>query len=161
MQPASLTALLRASREAGFHTSVETSGEAPPAAFNEAGPYVDLFLFDIKHCDEAVFREVCGGSLDLIFQNLKTLSGSGKVVARIPCIPGFNLEEECMKGIFGIALSMGITEAHLLPYHTLALDKYARLGLEYKWERKSLPREALEPFASLGRNAGLDVRIGG
>ena len=33
----------------GLHTAVETSGFAPREAVEKAAPYVDLFLFDVKH----------------------------------------------------------------------------------------------------------------
>lgn len=161
LQPGALMALLRSCREAGFHTAVETCGEVTTDVLLEAGPITDLFLFDIKHCDPARFREVCKGDLGRILHNLKALSGSGEVIARIPCIPGFNLDEKTMRDIFDIAAGAGIREAHLLPYHTLAVDKYAKLGREYTWSRKSLSKEELEPFAQMGREAGLTIKIGG
>lgn len=161
LQPRALTALLRESKEAGLHTAVETCGEVPQDNLLKAEPYTDLFLFDIKHCDPAEFRKVCQGDLDLILENLRALSASGKVIARIPCIPGFNLDERTLKGIFALALSLGIKEAHLLPYHTYARDKYTQLGRNYDWPGESVRKDALEPFAAMGREAGLTVRIGG
>lgn len=161
LQPQALSALLRACTDAGFHTAVETCGEVPQKSLLEAEPFTDLFLFDIKHSDPAEFRRVCKGDLERILKNLRALSGSGKVIARIPCIPGFNLDEKTLQGIYDIALSAGIKEAHLLPYHTYAKDKYAKLGRSYDWPGESVRKEALEPIAEMGRKAGLKVKIGG
>lgn len=161
LQPRALTALLRECKAAGLHTAVETCGEAPKEDLLAAEPYTDLFLFDIKHCVPAELRNVCKGNLEGILENLRALSQKGKVIARIPCIPGFNLDEQTMKGIFDLAVSMGVKEAHLLPYHTYARDKYTQLGRNYDWPGESVRKDALEPFAAMGREAGLTVRIGG
>ncbi|MBQ7268651.1 MAG: glycyl-radical enzyme activating protein [Bacteroidales bacterium] len=161
MQPDALEALLKASKASGFHTAVETSGETAGENLLRAEPFTDIFLFDIKHCDAKIFRKVCSGSLDTILRNLEALSKSGKVIARIPCIPAFNMDADTVRGIFALALSLGIKEAHLLPYHTLAKDKYARLGRTWGWEQSGISKEDVEPFACLGREAGLRIRIGG
>lgn len=161
LQPEALEALLTASKAAGLHTAVETCGEVPLAGLMQAKPLTDLFLYDIKHVDPEAFRRVCRGDLKRILENLKAVAEEGNVIARIPCIPGFNLDEKTLRAIFDIATGAGIREAHLLPYHTLAADKYAKLGREYSWSRSSLPREELEPYAQMGREAGLMVKIGG
>lgn len=161
LQSEALLALLEAAKAAGLHTAVETCGEAAPEWLQRAEPLTDLFLFDIKHCDSDVQRRMTGANQDLILQNLRLLAGSGKVIARIPCIPGFNLDEGTLRGIFNLALEHGIREVHLLPYHTLGLDKYGKLGREYTWSREPVHKEDLEPFAAIARSLGLAVRIGG
>jgi pyruvate-formate lyase-activating enzyme len=51
--------------------------------------YTDLFLFDIKHLDEAKHIESTGVSNTGILDNYKLLLESGKdVMVRIPVIPG-------------------------------------------------------------------------
>ena len=161
MQGKGLLCLLRAAKEAGFHTAVETSGAASPTTILQAEPLTDLFLFDIKHCNPNQFKKIVGGSLAHILSNLKLLAPSGKVITRIPCIPGFNLDEDTMKGIFEFARSLDIHEAHLLPYHTFAKDKYTSLGREFGWSEESLKKEDLNPYAEMGERAGLTIKIGG
>ena len=125
--------LLTLCKEAGLHTAVETSGHVDPAAFAQAIPLIDLYLFDMKHCDPAVLMHVTGGDLERILRNLRALSESGKaqenVILRVPVIPGFNDSEETMKGIHSIAKEHGIGTVQLLPYHTLGKDKFAWLGM--------------------------------
>lgn len=161
LQPEVLTALLKASKAAGYHTAIETCGEVPTAAMQQAIPFTDIFLFDIKHCNPSMFKTVCKGDLGRILHNLQIIASRSKVIARIPCIPGFNMDSQTMKGIFSLVRSMDIREAHLLPYHTLAKDKYAKLGRAYDWPGNSVKKEELEPFADMGRMAGLLVKIGG
>ena len=158
-QSAGLLKLLRLSKEKGFHTVVETCGEAAREHILEAEPYVDLFLFDVKHCDADELKRVTGGNLDLMLGNLRALAGSGKVIIRVPCIPGFNLSREVMAGIFDIALAAGIGEVHLLPYHTLGVDKYEQLSRTYTFPRSSLSKEELAPFARIGQEKGLKIQI--
>ena len=161
MQSQALTALLKASKAAGLHTAVETSGEFSPAALVEAEPFVDMFLFDIKHVDPRSLEEHTGGRWELILQNLKELAPGGKVIGRIPCIPGFNFSEETMGGIINLARSLGIREVHLLPYHTFAKSKYDKLGRVYPWPAGNLRKEDLEPIAEMCKKYELSVRIGG
>ena len=158
-QPAALLELLKLCREKGFHSLVETCGEAATEHILEAEPYVDVFYFDVKHSSAEVLKEVTGGDLGLILKNLKALAGTGKVTVRIPCIPGFNLSREVISGIFDIVLDCGLGEVHLLPYHTLGADKYGQLSREYTFPIRSLPAEELEPYALLGREKGLEIKI--
>ena len=58
---------------------------------NQLFQYTDLFLFDIKHLDEAKHIESTGVSNTVILDNYRLLLKSGKdVMVRIPVIPGIN-----------------------------------------------------------------------
>lgn len=161
LQIEGLKALLEASRALSIPTAIETCGQVPWEYIERAEPLTDLFLYDLKHTDSDKLKRVTGGDAGLILDNLHRLSGSRKVILRVPCIPGFNLDEACLRDIFDVALREGIEEVHLLPYHTLGMDKYAQIGRQYEGERKSLPKEALEEYAEKGLQEGLIVRIGG
>lgn len=161
LQGAGLLALLKASKAAGLHTAVETSGAADGIWLQRAEPLTDLFLYDLKHCREDVLRRTTGADLPTVLRNLSLVAPSRKVIVRIPCIPGFNLDADTLQGIFDLVLKYGIRQVHLLPYHTLGIDKYARLGRDYAWSRESLRKEDLEGYAEMARRRGLTVRIGG
>jgi len=78
-------ALLRACRERGIRTALETCGFAPPAAFLEAALLADLVLFDLKLMDAALHKRFTGVSNARILANLEALAARGRAVTvRIP-----------------------------------------------------------------------------
>lgn len=164
MQSDGLTELLARCKNEGLHTAVETCGQADQGKIRKAYPLTDLFLFDLKHTDKALFRQETGADLDTILANLRYIAGRNpaKVTLRIPVIPGFNFHEKTLGDLFALAAGLHIPHVHLLPYHTLGKDKYAQLGLPYPYPYETMlaPRDLL-PFQAAGRRMGLDVRIGG
>ncbi len=55
-----------------------------------------------------------------------------------------------------------IREIHFLPYHTLGTEKYAMLGMEYKFGKKKPVDEAgLNNYIDYARNKGFTVKTGG
>lgn len=161
MQPEGLLAILTLLKAEGINTAIETCGHADSRWMLQAEPLTDLFLYDIKHSDPDVFQKVTGGNLQLVVENLKLLSPSGKVVVRVPCIPGFNCTPEVINGIFNISVRNGVNEVHLLPYHTLGADKYTQLSRAYSGFGESLKTEDLTGYAEQGKSLGLIVKIGG
>ncbi len=161
MQPEGLMALLEAAHAEGISTAIETCGQTTLEWIKRVEPLTDLFLYDIKHCDREILKCITGGNLDCIVENLNYLGTTDKAIVRIPCIPGFNLDEATIRGIYDISLRCGVRRVHLLPYHNLGADKYAQLGLSYDLRCESLRHEELEPHADMGRLLGLNVQIGG
>lgn len=161
MQPQGLFSLLKASKEEGLHTAIETCGQASSEWVHKVEPLTDMFLYDIKHCDKDILKRVTGGNLDIIVNNLKELGRTGKVIVRVPCIPGFNNDIDTIRGIYEIAIECGVDTVHLLPYHTLGTDKYPQLSLTYRDIGESLKAEDLEEFVQLGKSLGLTIRTGG
>lgn len=159
-----LLELLKRCREQGLHTAVETCGQTSLSNIRQAEPMVDLFLFDLKHVDEEKLKAYTGGDLQLIMKNLEYLAGvdGNKVILRVPVIPGFNHDSETMSEIIQTACRYGIKTLHLLPYHTLGIDKYKRLGREYPLPcRTFLKKEELNQYRVIGEESGLTVQIGG
>ncbi|MEA5003210.1 MAG: glycyl-radical enzyme activating protein [Christensenella sp.] len=156
--------LLRQAKQADIDTAVETTGNVPEGMFLEAEPYIDTFLFDIKHCDADKLKQVVGGDLALILRNFAyaVSKGAERVIARVPVIPGFNYDEESLRGIFTLVKQYGVKTVHLLPYHTLGRRKYEQLGWEYTMDGdKMISKEELKPYQEMGEKMGLTVQIGG
>ena len=158
LQHEALVDMLKMCREAAIHTAVETCGNISSDSFKSALEYTDLFLFDLKHTDAARLRDVTGGDLGLILSNLESID-PGKVILRMPCIPGFNIEDTHFGKSFQIACRLGITRIDLLPYHTLGIGKYGELGKEYGWSENGLDTECLKSIVSKGKSYGLSVNI--
>ena len=142
--------LLKSAHEQGIHTAVETCLHVPWRYLELALPYIDLFLADLKHVDEARFKQWTDGSARRVLDNLKRLSAAGKkVTLRVPLIQGFNADTASIKAITDFAADEmpGVRDIHFLPYHTLGIDKYSLLGLPYFAPDKPLNDPALLDFA--------------
>lgn len=154
-----LTALLEAAKTEGIHTAVETTGQTARENILAAMELVDLFLFDVKHIDREKLRNVNLADWDLIHGNLQTvINGGADVVARIPVIPGFNLDD--LGEIIETVAKDGVEEVNLLAYHTLGAGKYTQLGMAYPWDGfTALDKSELQPSADFARGLGLKVEV--
>jgi pyruvate formate lyase activating enzyme len=129
-----LLALLRACRERGLHTALDTCGHAPADVFGRAVALADLVLFDLKHADSERHREGTGVGNERILENLRHLAATGvDVIVRVPLVPGFNDAEEDLSAIAALVAALPrVPPVQLLPFHTAAEDKHRRFGLPYR-----------------------------
>lgn len=156
--------LLQRFQREKLHVAVETCGQTSLDNIRKAEPYIDLFLFDVKHTDEEIFRRVTGGKLKEILKNLRYLAKKcpDKVVVRVPVIPGFNKKHHAMETLFLLVKELGLERTDLLPYHTFGISKYEQLGIPYKMKaRESMEDQALEVYRQMGKRMGLNITIGG
>lgn len=125
--------LLKALKEAGLSTAVETSGYFPPELINPLVEYTDEFLFDVKICDPALHERLTGKDNSLILSNLFALDRIGaRIVIRRIVLPGVNDTESEMKALSDIEARLTHrVRTDRLPYHEMGKDKYTALGLEY------------------------------
>lgn len=161
-QRGALKTLLEKASGLGLHTAVETSGQAAHGAVLECLPFVDLWLFDVKHTDPEKLKAFTGADASTVFANLEAvaLRDPSKVVLRLPCIPGFNLCDEHFESVFTLAERLGIKRLDLLPYHTLGVAKYDKLGMRYQYDgSRSLDPAVLKPYIEKGQDRGLDMKL--
>ena len=123
--------LLAALKAEGIHTAVDTCGFVKREAFEKVLPYTDIFLYDIKHIDDAAHREGTGQGNGLILENLAYLHEKRKAVEiRIPLIPDYN--DGAAEDIGALlARYDNITKVRVLKYHNMAQSKYASLGNDH------------------------------
>jgi pyruvate formate lyase activating enzyme len=159
-----LDAMLKECRSIDLHTVVDTSGFAPKAHFERIVDHVNLFLFDVKHMDDEEHQKLTGVSNMQILENLKFLIGKGKsLIIRYPMIPGFNdSRENITKMIEFLADLTSHAEIHILPYHRIGRDKYARFNKENKMpDIPSLQEKDALWAKEIFEKAGFKVGIGG
>ena len=127
-----LTKILKACKENGIHTAVDTAGHVPYERFEQILSFTDLFLYDVKCFDSDKHRQYTGVENQLILKNLKRLLATDTPVwVRIPIIPTFNDTVEEMQKIKAFLSSCGAPEkVELLPYHAMGEHKYAAIGKE-------------------------------
>lgn len=133
-QPEFSRDLLRAAKERGINTAIESMACADFEKIRQLLPYLDLYLMDIKHTNPEKHKEFTGRSNELMMENARrvALSGQTRLIIRVPVIPSFNDTVEEIRGIAEFADTLpGVEELHLLPYHRLGQDKYEGLGRKY------------------------------
>jgi pyruvate formate lyase activating enzyme len=159
-----LLGLLKACKENGIHTAIDTTGFAAPERLETVSGYADLFLYDLKILNDAKHVEFTGASNALILSNLKLLVSMGsQVIVRVPIIPRFNdnLVDIHEMGEFVASLG-GIKEIDLLPFHEIGRSKYERLGIECTMPESTPPSEQeLNQVVDELSRFGVQVRIGG
>ena len=164
MNPTLAQALFEASHQAGIHSAVETCLHVPWKYIEPALPFVDLFLADLKHVDEAVFQQWTDGSARRVLDNLQRLAQAGKkMIIRVPLIQGFNASEADIVAITDFAADrLQVSEIHYLPYHTLGMNKYQLLSQPYTAPDKPLDAPELLAFAQdYARSKGLTAILRG
>lgn len=135
-QPAFAEAILRQCKQEGIHCALESCGQAPWEIFQKLMPHVDLFLYDIKHLNKTVHKQLTGVGNTLILDNLHRLLQSGATLRlRMPLIPHCN-DGENLHQTIALAQSLQQSYPHfqgldILPYHIYGLRKYEQLGLAY------------------------------
>ena len=126
-----LEEILKACKENGIHTAVDTAGCVPFEYFERILPCTDLFLYDVKCFDSEKHKQYTGVGNELILENLKRLLATDKSVwIRIPIISTVNDNEEELQGIKEYIFSCGKpAKFKLLPYHAMGEHKYVALGM--------------------------------
>lgn len=156
-------ALLRAAKETGINTAIESTACAEYSRIEVILPYLDTYLMDIKHINSDKHREFTGRSNELILENAKKLVNEKcNLIVRVPVIPTFNDTPQEIYDIAAFARSIGVKEIHLLPYHRLGTDKYTALGREYLMGHIDLiPKEKIATLQNVASSVGLICKIGG
>lgn len=124
--------ILRLAKKAGLHTAIETSGYAPLKVVESVEPFVDLWLYDVKHLDPERCQELTGRPLAPVLENLRHLDAAKRrVVMRCPMIPGINDGDVELRALGKLAdeLEM-VEEVNVEPYVPYGVDKARRLGLK-------------------------------
>lgn len=158
--------LLKAAKESGINTAMESMGCASYETIEKILPYLDTYLMDIKHTNPVKHKEFTGRSNELMLENAKKIAESGQtsLVIRVPVIPGFNDRVDEIESIARFSDKLpGVKKIHLLPYHRLGQDKYEGLGREYLMGDVLPPtNEQMERLRqAVLRVSKLDCQIGG
>ncbi len=164
LQPEFSAELFKACHQSGWHTVVETALFVSQDAIQTVLPHTDLFLADFKVFDSETHRTYTGQPNDRIKENIKFISeNGGKIILRIPLIPGVNNSESNIRSTAEFAKQLGtIEEIDLLPYHRLGVNKYDQLGRDYLLPDLRQPSgKVMQQIAEILKEYGFLVQIGG
>ena len=163
-QPDFAVALLKAAKERGIHTAMESTGFADFSVISRYLPYLDLYLMDIKHINSAKHKEFTSQPNERILENAVKITNAGtRLIVRTPVVPTFNATKEEIGEIAKFASSLkGVTEMHILPYHRIGTDKYKGLGRDYSLTGIEPPsKELMNELLAVVESYGLKGQIGG
>ena len=155
--------LIKKVKEEYISTAIETSGFGNYSGLEKVAKVTDYILFDIKHMDEKIHEEITGVSNKIILANLKKLSEWHKnIIIRVPLLKGVNDTEDNIIKTIEFVKEMKLNEIHILPYHTLGLEKYRQLKMAYMGNdyKKHTP-EDLEKVREMVEAGGLKCKING
>lgn len=164
MQKHFVLELLRRCHDAYIGACVETSGYVSRQTLESVAPYVQWFFIDVKHMDSRRHIEGTGVDNETILNNIRWLAKSnwgGRLLLRMPVIPGFNDTTENAQATASFMKECGLNEINLLPFHRLGASKHQQLGLQYGYENLPATKpEALNPLAEIYKAEGLKCYLG-
>jgi pyruvate formate lyase activating enzyme len=161
-KPEFLLKLLKELKWNNISCGIDTCGLADRKHIEAVLPYVDFFLWDIKHMNREKHIEYTCVPNDLILDNLRFVSDNGiPVYLRLPLIPGYNDSEDNLLELCNFARALSsLEEIDLLPLHHLGKSRYAALGREYPTDGIPLiEEERIEEIKRLVESTGLKCNI--
>ena len=134
-QPEFLKETLKLCKEAGIHTTLDTSGVGF-GDYEEILKYTDLVLYDVKHLTREGYKDMTGIEIDETQKFLEVCKKMGtKMWIRQVVVPGKTDSEEYIRELGKFIKTLdNVEKVELLPYHLLGVSKYETLGIKYRLE---------------------------
>lgn len=125
---------MKALKADGFHSAIDVSGTYVDEYTRDAIAACDLVLLDIKHTDPERFKIITGRDQETLFQIIDMINELDKPVwVRNVVVPDINDTEEDIEALNEFMKRIKrIKKVELLGYHTMAVNKYGKLGITYR-----------------------------
>ena len=140
--------ILKACREAGIHTCLESTFCTDRETAEAAAEYADLVISDIKHMDSEVHKKYTGAGNEKILANLKRLAACGHdMILRIPVILGINDDAENIERTADyIEDNIGdrLRTLQLLSFMRMGEEKCRSLDRAYEMDSLEFDREEFQ-----------------
>lgn len=122
-------------KENNIHTALDTAGVGN-GNYDELLSYIDLVLLDIKHTDSIGYNKLTGGNIKYQEEFINVLNRLNKKVwIRQVVVPTITDSKEYILSLKEYLKKIdNIERIDLLPYHTMAIDKYKKIGIKYPLE---------------------------
>jgi len=133
MQDRFAVRLLRACKELGIHTAIETNGYLGSRLGDEEMDTIDLVLLGIKAWDRTKHLRLTGKDIANTLELARRLAARRTPIwVRFVLVPGLTDDWEDVSQIAHFAAGLGNVErVEVLPFHQLGRFKWQRLGLDY------------------------------
>ena len=118
-----------------IHIALDTSGVGN-GNYEELLSYIDLVLLDIKHTNISKYKELTSHEIDEVEKFINVLNNSNiPVWIRQVIVPGLMDNDEYLYSLKEYLKKIkNIKKIDFLPYHTLGIEKYQELGIEYPYK---------------------------
>ncbi len=156
--------LLRTFKEEGISVGVDTCGYVPWVNIESTLPYIDFFLWDIKHMDSEKHKKLTGVPNELILDNARSVSEKHiPLYIRVPVISGYNDSEDNIRATCDFACGLSsVVHIDLLPLHHLGQARYTSLKRPYPIANLPLiPDNVMLEMKRLVGSYGLKCTVGG
>ena len=142
-------------KQRGINTCIDTAlqpftREEPFfSEFTELMEVTDLFILDIKEIDDEKHKSLTGHTNANILDMARFLSDSGKHMwIRNVLVPTVTDDEGDLRSLAAFIDTLEtVDRVEVLPYHTLGLYKYEKLGIQYSLEGIEPPTKEQTAFA--------------
>ena len=150
MQIDFVTELFTILKAEGVHTCIDTSGitfnpnsKESVEKHEKLLKVTDLVMLDIKHIDDEACKKLTGHSNAHTLAFARFLSEKGKAIwIRQVLVPGYTDEEASLKRTRAFIDGLKTVEkVEVLPYHTMGVVKYEKLGMEYPLAGVQAPKK--------------------
>jgi pyruvate formate lyase activating enzyme len=128
-----LEEILKKCKKKDIHTAIETSLYAEKESIKRIIDITDLFLVDLKIFDGNQHQKYTGKSNEIILDNFRFLSGTGKkMIVRIPVIENITDIDSNLKAVEVFVKEYNDQiQIEKINYNPLAGNNYKRLGLPF------------------------------
>ena len=142
-----VTEFFRLAKEKGVHTALDTSAnpfKMDPdylEKFDKLMEVTDLFILDIKEMNDAKHKELTGWTNENILNLATYLSDHGEEMwIRHVLVPGLTDDEEGLIELADFIKTLKtVSRVEVLPYHTLGVFKWEKMGVKYPLEGIATP----------------------
>ena len=156
LQSSFLLEMLVMCKKAGIHTAIDTSGTGyDNKCLDEILKYTDLVILDIKSIHDKEYKEITGKEMtEFNYFVDRLLKNNNKLWLRQVIIPNINDNEEYILNLKKyIKKFNNVEKIELLPYHTMGIEKYKKLNLEYRLlETPDMDKEKCKELEKLLKN---------
>ena len=144
-----VTEFFKLLKEHGIHTAIDTSGqpfsedEEFLEKFDNLLRYTDLIILDIKHIGPVEHKKLTGHSNEAVLSMARYLSiKKFPMWIRHVLVPGITDDYRQLSALRGFIDTLtNVEKVEILPYHTLGIFKWKRMGITYPLDGVSVPTE--------------------
>lgn len=135
LQTEFLLEMLKMCKKAGIHTCIDTSGTGYDKKYlDEVLKYTDLVILDIKAINGNSYKKMTGKDMSEFNYFIDKLNEYDKKLwLRQVIVPNINdTEDYILKLKKYIKKFKNVEKVELLPYHSMGIEKYKKLNIEYR-----------------------------